>query len=258
MTPRVSIVIPTYNRSALLQETLASIRSQTFQDFEILVVDNMSVDGTEAAVAALADPRVRYVRNPNHGIIAVNRNVGIRNARGTYVAFCDDDDLWIDTKLERQVAVMDADPEVGLCYTDGMTFRDGVVVHARMLSRHVHRNHFLHLLWDNCVPSSSVMVRRALFADVGLIDESPELLAVEDYELWIRFAHRAKLTLLDEPLIKFRFHGRSAGLAPSAASLRSIRVLRSVRRKLRVPAWLIWPAMARQYAKYIWFRRAGR
>jgi glycosyltransferase involved in cell wall biosynthesis len=258
MTPLVSVVIPTYNRSALLQETLASIRSQTFQDFDIIIVDNLSTDGTEAAVAALGEPRITYLRHANHGVIAVNRNVGIRRAMGKFVAFCDDDDLWMPDKLERQVAVMQSDPAVGLCYTDGSTFRDDDIVHPRMISRRVHTDHFAKLLWDNFVPSSSVMVRRALFADLGLIDESPELLAVEDYELWIRFAHRAKLVFLDEPPIRYRFHRRTAGLAPGAVSLRNIRVLRSVRRKLHLPAWLIGPAIARQYAKHLWFRLAGR
>lgn len=258
MTPLVSVVVTTFNRSALLLETLAAVRAQTFQDFEIIVVDNMSADGTDAAVAALQDPRMTYLRHPNHGVISVNRNVGIRQATGTYVAFCDDDDLWLPEKLAKQVKVMESDRAVGLCYTDGSTFRGDQVVHERMISRRVHRHHFLNLIWDNCVPSSSVMVRRALFEDLSLIDESPELLAVEDYELWIRFAHRAKLAFIDEPLIRYRFHGASAALSPAAVSLRNIRVLRSVQHKLNLPAWLIGPAIARQYAKHLWYRLAGR
>lgn len=256
--PLVSVVIPTYNRSALLQETLTSILRQTFQDFEIVIVDNMSSDDTEPRVAAMHEPRITYLRNPNHGVIAVNRNVGIRRATGKYVAFCDDDDLWREDKLERQVAVMEADAAAGMCYTDGCTFMGDTIVHARMVSRPIRQHHFRHLLWDNGIPSSSVLVRSTALAAAGLIDETPELLAVEDYEMWLRLAHREKLVFLDEPLIRYRLHAGTAGLRPAAVSLRNIRVLRSIQRKLQLPAWLVAPAVARQYAKHVYFRLAGR
>ena len=86
-SPCVSVIVTTYKRVKLLQETLESILSQSFTDFELIVVDNMSEDGTQQFIAGIADPRIRYFRNPNHGIIAANRNFGIRQAEGRYVAF---------------------------------------------------------------------------------------------------------------------------------------------------------------------------
>ncbi len=257
-SPLVSVVIPTYNRSALLVETVASIRNQTFADFELIVVDNVSQDDTEQRLAALGDPRIRYIRNANHGVIAVNRNLGISRAVGRYVAFCDDDDLWMPEKLSRQVAVMERDPAVGLCYTNGSTFRDGMVVHERMVARRIFESHFRHLMWDNCIPSSSVMVRREVFAHVGMIDESPSLVAVEDYEMWLRIAARTKLVFLDDVLIRYRLHGRSAGLRPAAVSLRNVLVLKSVRRKLGMARLPVFGAILRQYAKHVYFRAVGR
>ncbi len=256
--PLVSIVVPTFNRAALLRETLTSLLAQTWQHLQIVVVDNMSVDDTAAAVASFRDPRITCLRHPNGGVIAVNRNLGIRTSSGDYVAFCDDDDVWEPAKLERQVAAMEADPSVGLCYTDGATFRGDAILHPRMVSRRVFNDHFRRLLWDNCIPSSSVMVRRSIFAATGLIDESPRLTAVEDYEMWLRVAHRHKLVFLDSPLIRYRIHGPSAGLKPAAVSLRNVQVLRSVQRKLGLSPWRIALPIVHQYAKHAYFRFADR
>ena len=122
--PAVSVVLITYNRKPLLRETVASILNQTFSDFELIVVDNVSEDGTERFVRSLDDPRVRYIRHPNGGVISINRNVGIRAARGDYIAFCDDDDLWVPDKLQRQIRAMEDNPRAGLCFTDGVAFRE--------------------------------------------------------------------------------------------------------------------------------------
>jgi len=93
MPPCVSVIVTTFKRVKLLSETLDSILAQTFTDFELIVVDNISEDGTREYVTGIADSRVRYFRNANHGVIAVNRNYGIRQSEGKYIAFCDDDDL---------------------------------------------------------------------------------------------------------------------------------------------------------------------
>lgn len=256
--PLVSVVVPTYNRSTLLRETIASILGQTLQDFEIIIVDNMSDDDTAHQLASLGDSRIQHIKNPNYGVIAVNRNIGARRAVGKYVAFCDDDDLWMPDKLARQVAAMESDSEVALCYTNGCTFRGADVVHDRMVSRLAFDNHFRHLLWDNCIPSSSVVIRKTILETTGLIDEAPSLVAVEDYEMWLRIAHESKLVFLDEALIKYRLHQRSAGLKPRFVALRNVQVLKSVGRKVPVSPWLIYRAIAYQYAKHVYFRLVGK
>ena len=100
---KVSVIIPTFNREHLLKETMEYILNQTFKDFELIIVDNYSSDNTENAVKSYNDKRIRYFKNQNNGVIAVNRNFGIKKARGEFITFCDDDDLWLPQKLEKQL-----------------------------------------------------------------------------------------------------------------------------------------------------------
>ena len=118
----VSVIIPTYNRAACLKLALASVLNQTYQNFEIIVVDDASTDGTADVVRGFADARITYVRHDvNRGKVgagAAARNSGIARAQGTYIAFLDDDDEWLPEKLARQVAVLDRGPRsVGAIYT---------------------------------------------------------------------------------------------------------------------------------------------
>ena len=100
---KVSVIVPTYNRAHLLKKTIESILSQTYTDLELIVVSNYSTDNTDDMVKSYKDDRIKYFKNQNNGIIAVNRNFGIRKSTGEYIAFCDDDDTWLPNKLERQV-----------------------------------------------------------------------------------------------------------------------------------------------------------
>jgi len=103
----VSVIVTSFNRVHFLKETIETILKQTFSDFEVIIVDNMSTDATEEYVQSLTDPRVTFYSNPNAGIVAVNRNFGIQKAKGKYIAFCDDDDLWLLDKLRKQVELME-------------------------------------------------------------------------------------------------------------------------------------------------------
>jgi len=121
--PIASIVVPAYNSETTLGETLRSLLAQTFEDFEIIVVDDGSTDRTEAVAAAFDSSRVRIVSQENRGLAGA-RNTGIHHARGIYVGFCDADDLWVPEKLERHVAHLEANPQVGLSYA-GSAIIDG-------------------------------------------------------------------------------------------------------------------------------------
>lgn len=204
--PTVSVVVPTFNRAGLLAETVGAILAQTYTDFELIIVDNMSADGTEAFVAGLDDPRIRYFRNPNNGVIAVNRNFGIRQARGRYVALCDDDDLWLPEKLEKQIRVLAASPGLALCYTNASTFGSGGEIDAWMMKK-VSTKFYRNLLIGNFIPNSTVVASRDLIAQLGYLDIRPEAIAVEDYLMWLSIARNHALYYLDEPLIKYRVHG---------------------------------------------------
>lgn len=257
--PLVSVVVPTNNREALLRETVASILAQDLASIELIVVDNESTDGTREYLGGMAEPRIRHFRNANGGIVAVNRNHGVRQARGEYLAFCDDDDLWLPGKLSRQVAALGRAPDAGLCFTNGVGFRESEIVIPALVAgkKHWLRRSFFGLLMENCIPSSSVMVRRSALEQAGGFDESPELVAVEDWELWLRIARRFRVLFLDDSLVRIRIH-RSLTAKPSVTVVRNMTVIRMVSRKLAVGPVLRWTALAYQVLKYCWFRLTGR
>jgi len=255
----VSVIVPTNNREALLRETVAAILAQSLQNLELIIVDNMSIDGTDAYVGRISDSRVRYVRNANNGIPAVSRNIGIRHARGAYIAFCDDDDLWLPEKLSRQLAALEREPQAALCFTNGVAFSGDEIVVPALVSgkKHWMRRGFAGLLMENAIPSCSVMVRRSTLDSVGVFDESADLVAVEDWELWLRIARYFELAYLDERLVRYRIHqNRSA--KPAVTALRNMTAIRSVARKLSLNPFLSGTALSYQWLKYGWFRLAGR
>lgn len=248
----VSVIVTTFNRVNLLRKTLDAILCQTLTDFELLVIDNMSEDGTREYVTGLADSRIHYFRNPNNGVIAVNRNYGIRNACGRFVAFCDDDDLWLPDKLERQVSLLDSYPDVALCYTHAEAFLGSTVVTTRMNRRNVRQRHFYQLLRGNFFPNSSVVIRRAVFEELGLLTEDATLR--EDYEMWLRIARRYRLMGVDDSLIRYRMHPGNAAGNRATETLRAIRTVRSVVNELKIPRFLLWTNIGFQCAKYLFYR----
>ena len=254
--PCVSVVVITNNRLALLKETLASILSQTFTDFELIVVDNMSVDGTSNFINSLGDDRIRYFRNPNNGIIAVNRNYGIKYAVGKYIAFCDDDDLWLPEKLNLQVTLLENNLDVGLCYTNAESFIEDKIVAEQMINRKVLRNHFYQLLRGNFIPNSSVLTRRNIYDELGMLTENARLR--EDYEMCLRIANCHRLMGIDLSLIRYRIHSGNVAGNKANETLRAIRTLRSVVELLKIPSYLVIPNVGFQYLKYFFYRIVSR
>jgi len=207
--PLVSVVIPTFNRVQLLSETLESILNQTFRNFEIIIVDNMSEDGTEAYIKGLDDPYIRYFRNENNGVIAVNRNYGIRQARGTYVAFCDDDDIWMQEKLERQLYYF-AKEGISCVATNYVPIGDVRIVKKTLVfPSGVDFKDFSYqeiLLPFNPVISSSVIARRDYLLEENGFDESLDFRFIEDWELWLRLSRKGLIRILAKPLLQYRMY----------------------------------------------------
>jgi glycosyltransferase involved in cell wall biosynthesis len=242
--PLVTVVVPTYNRARLIGETIESILAQTFSQIELIVVSDGCTDGTEAVVEAFCDPRITMVRQTNSGGPARPRNAGIELARGKYVAFCDDDDLWMPEKLEKQVAVMERYPGVALCFTRGITFGAGDFFSRRALKRGVRRNHFGALLFGNFIANSSVLVRKSVLATVGPFNTEKFLHGAEDYEMWLRIAYGHKLIKLDEKLIKYRVHRSNLAASRAKGTRRGIHIVRKWRcnsaTRSEVALALIW------------------
>jgi glycosyltransferase involved in cell wall biosynthesis len=204
---RVSVVIPTYNRRAVLLEAIASARAQTHAGLEILVCDDGSSDGSRDAVAALAaaDARIRWIQGEHSGRPGTNRNRGIRAASGDWIAFLDSDDLWRPDKLERQLAAAQAAPPAGFVYSYAQERLPGGSL-RRMTPFRVRREGRMleTLLFYSLIQTPTVLVRRDLLARAGLFDEAMGLTIGEDYELFLRIAAIADFRFVPEDLVTCR------------------------------------------------------
>jgi glycosyltransferase involved in cell wall biosynthesis len=198
---KVSVIIPAYNYADYLPEAIESVLNQTFDDFELLVVDDGSTDNTREVMRTFVhDPKVRYLYQDNQGLAAA-RNAGIRNTHGEFVAFLDADDVWLERKLENQVDIMDSKPEVGLVYTD-IYFIDGEgkILTDRQWARRRKKTMFEDLLFSNVITgsASSSLIRRECLDRVGLFDETFK--SLEDLDLWLRIARHSEFERVDERL----------------------------------------------------------
>ena len=203
-TPRVSVVVPTYNHAAFIGAALASVRAQTCTGWEALVINNHSTDATGAIVDGFGDARIRRIDFANHGVIAASRNVGIREARGDYVAFLDSDDTWLPEKLAHTLARLEQGCDL-VCHAERWTGtgRDRVVRYGPGA-----RATYGQLLYaGNCLSTSAITVRTALLRACGAFREDAAFVTAEDYDLWLRLARSgARFGFIDEVLGVYRLH----------------------------------------------------
>jgi glycosyltransferase involved in cell wall biosynthesis len=202
--PQVSCIISTYNRRDRLLQAIESVRGQEGVPLEILVCDDGSSDGTEEAVLAIADPRVHFLTGPHSGLSAVVRNRGIAAARGEWLAFLDDDDLWRPGKLRAQLGALDETGALAAT-TNAHFIHDG-----RLGDRLYHeglpdrmRFDFDRLVRSNTVIFSSAMIHRSLMPSVRGFPQSGRFRTHEDHALWLRVATLTDFVYLDAPLIAY-------------------------------------------------------
>ena len=193
----VSVIIPTYNRAAFLGEAIDSVLSQTYTQFELIVVDDGSTDATAELLRQYGGKI--SVLHTGHGGPSAARNRGITAARGKYLAFLDSDDVWLPGKLRSQMLFFQEHPEARICQTEELWIRNGVRVNP--MKKH---KKYSGWIFEQCLPlcivsPSAVVIERSIFEEVGLFDET--FLACEDYDLWLRIAARYPIYLLDTPLI---------------------------------------------------------
>ena len=228
--PLASVIIPTFNRRALVAEAIAAALAQEEADFELIVVDDGSTDGTEAALAPIRD-QLRFLSQTNRGVSAA-RNTGARVACGEWLAFLDSDDIWLPDKLCAQMAFVREHPETRICQTGEIWIRNGVRVNPCNHHRKPDGDVFLPSLQRCLVSPSAVMIRRDLFEAAGGFDES--LPACEDYDLWLRLAWQTPVPLIDRPLVIKR-GGHADQLSRRYWGMDRFRV-RSLQRLLAEPA----------------------
>ena len=216
--PRVSIIIPTHNRAGLLPRAVDSALKQSFTDFELLIVDDCSSDETPHIVARLADPRVRTFRHSRNRGSAASRNTGIANAKGEYLAFLDDDDEFLPTKIEQQVRVLDeTDSGVGMVYVwSALVSPAGETIGTRCPRAEGDVFAKALMLRLTLGIGSTSMIRRSVFDAVGRFDEA--ILRCEDLDFVCRLTKAFGIVVI--PMILTTRHvGHASKSAPSKKSL---------------------------------------
>lgn len=204
--PRVSVIIPTYNRAHYIAETIHSVFEQNFNDYEVIVIDDGSTDNTEEVIKPYLD-KITFIRKENGGPASA-RNEGIKIAEGEYIAFLDSDDLWLPEKLDYQLNYMAAYRDVGLTFTDAEVISGGnnetrkIIFTGQDLS-------IKGLFERNFIPTLTVMVRKACIDNAGLFDESKGFIGVEDYDMWLRIAMRYRLGHIPKILARYRRHANN-------------------------------------------------
>ena len=205
--PKVSVIIAAYNAMRYLPQALDCVLEQTFQDFEIIIVDDGSHDGIKDWAAQLKDPRIRFFSQENAGSAAA-RNTGISNATGEYLAFLDSDDLWEATKLAKQVQTLDEEPQAGLVYTWVATMDSEGALEGK-----VYQNTAVGDVWeplierDLLVCGSTPLIRRICFEKVGLFDT--RFAYAQTWEMWLRIAGEFSFQVIPEVLVYYRFHANN-------------------------------------------------
>jgi glycosyltransferase involved in cell wall biosynthesis len=204
----VSVIIPTYNRKKFVLEAMDSVLAQTFQDFEIIVVDdgsdpehralNTEHPSTSLGASRTLGEKFKYYFRPHRGAAAA-RNFGVSVSSGKYLAFLDSDDLWDKKKLEKQIDCLQKNPEYKICCTNEKWMRRGE--HLNQLKKHQKYHGWI---FEKCLPlciisASSILMEREIFQSLGGFDES--LPVCEDYDLWLRMSLRYPIAYLDEKLI---------------------------------------------------------
>jgi glycosyltransferase involved in cell wall biosynthesis len=209
MNPFVSIVIPTYNHAHFLKRALNSIQEQTYTNWEVIVVDNHSIDNTQEIIDSFTNLRIKYYKIHNNGVIAASRNKGLKESNGEWVAFLDSDDWWSPDKLE--ICINKITEKIDFIYHDlkivGQKFSIINTLRSNK-TRQVNKNPFLDMLINgNLISNSSAFVRKKLIDDVGGLNEDAEMIGSEDFNLWLKIAFNTnKFLYIPKFLGYYSFH----------------------------------------------------
>lgn len=202
-SPRVSVIIPVYNGTDYLGEAIESVFTQTYTDYEIIVVDDGSTDETWPLIQSYGS-RLRGIHKENGGIASA-LNCGIQQARGEYIVWLSHDDMFLPHKLERQVTLMDSSPNLGGCYSDYYIVNaEGRVVSEKKMPHYPAGEMVRHLLQYMFINGCTVLVRRACFEAEGLFDD--RLPFAQDADMWFRLLRRFVFAHIPESLTKYRVH----------------------------------------------------
>lgn len=204
----ISVVIPTYNRANFIKDAIDTVYSQTYQNFEIIIVDDGSSDDTSEVVKSYINPKTKYIFQKNMGVSAA-RNNGIKNSSGEYIIFLDSDDLWHPEKLEKQLSILENNLNIGMVMnnTQNITFSDNILLKTREYRAKNQKENISMLLLDPdnvYTGPSTALIRKSVFRDAGFFDE--KMTFCEDWDLFFRISLVCNVYNIPEILTYVRSH----------------------------------------------------
>ena len=227
---KVSVILTSYNHEKYLREAIESTLHQSFSDFELIIWDDASTNSSPQIIESYTDPRIKFFRNDENRRAGYGINKAIREgiAKGEYVAIHHSDDVWEPEKLEKQVAFLDSNPQIGAIFTwaqiiddDGQPFQDDTHYYAKVFeqtnrTRYDWLNYFFY--HDNALCHPSVLIRKKCYDDVGLYRRG--MAQVTDFDMWIRLCLKHEIYILPEKLVRFRVHANEMNTSGSRPETR--------------------------------------
>lgn len=200
--PLITVLMPAYNAERYIAEAIASVLAQTFTDFELLIIDDGSTDGTAAVIASFSDPRIRLIRNPQNLRLIATLNNGIALAAGRYIARADADDVNLPTRLEQQFRFMESHPDTGICGSWMVRFTDTDEILWRVPS--ADSDIRCEMLFQSVLYHPTVMLRRSVLQQHEL--RYPDVPHAEDFALWLKMLEHTGAANLPLALVRYRMH----------------------------------------------------
>lgn len=213
MSELISVVVPVYNGAKYLAKTVESILAQDYKEFELLLINDGSSDSSKELIEALAEKNTKIIAfTKENGGVANARNFGIEHAKGDYIAFCDQDDLWLPTKLSKQLPLF-TNPKVGLVYTGAIA---DYVLYGKQSKPNFEEKYrgiiFDKLIQVNMFTCCTAMARKSYLTEVGGFDDDLALMGVDDWHLWLKLALVCEFDFVPEHLAVHVFHGDNYSL----------------------------------------------
>jgi len=206
--PKVSVIMNCYNSEKYLKEAIGSVYTQTYQNWEIIFWDNASTDSS-AEITRSYDDKLKYFRGEKTVPLYAARNYALKEARGEYIAILDCDDLWLPTKLEEQIPVLEKNEEIGLVYSDAFLFNEKGKVKQSFESKEPFRgNIFSELLFCSFINTQTVVIRRNTLDGLDYWFDD-RLTMVGDLDTYLRISYKWKVDYVDKPLARVRVHKNS-------------------------------------------------
>lgn len=210
--PKISVIIPSYNHAPFIADAIQSVLNQTFQDFEILIIDDGSKDNSVEVIKTFTDSRIHFLVNEENKGAVYTTNKMIEHASGEYIALLNSDDVWETNKLEKQISFLENNQKYGVVFSnaqiinqDGSVFESQEHFYATVFeqpncSRFEWLNYFFNV--GNAICHPSMLIRRSVYEDVGLYN--PLMASLPDFEMWVRICLKYEIFIMPDKLVKFR------------------------------------------------------